>query len=198
MTLSSLRSCGAILGLLLLCACASATATQSARVDVAPGVALILPKAPPFGPRASATQLVEATYGAREVTLQAFIESDEARTMVIMTLANGPRIMSVDWTVAAFTARLEPQAPSGLTGEHMLADMMLIYAPLPLVQAALDGAELAQAADGTRQVIRDGQVLVTITRPPDLPSVNPWNGEARLENTGFGYSLAIASQSAVP
>ncbi len=192
------RSACLCLCLLLLAACATVQKSAPSRVDIAPGVVLLLPDAPPFDARATAVQLVEVRYADRSATLQAFVESDATHTTVVMTIPSGPRILSVDWTPGHFTTRLEPQAPAGLTGEHMLADMMLIYAPLPLVAAALDGAQVIEDADGHRRIVKDGATLITVMRPPEGAGGNLWNGPAELENLAYGYRLSIDSQSAVP
>jgi hypothetical protein len=177
--------------------CASTTESNKSRVDIAPGVTLTLPDRPPFGADANAVQLVQAVYRDRKEIFQAVIASNDHGLTLIMTVPNGPRIMSLEWRAGGLKTRFESIAPKGLTAEHMLADIMTVYAPPEALRQALDGAALAVKPDGSRELTKDGQPIVRVTYPAGT-GANPWNGRAVLENIVFGYRLVINSRPTEP
>jgi hypothetical protein len=177
----------------LLAGCPSTGESSGAKVDIAPGVVLRLPETQPFGEDANAIQLVQAVYRDRTETFQAVISSDRSGMTLVMTLPNGPRIMSCEWRAGRVTSKFESIAPQGLSAEHMLADIMTIYAPPRVLEAALDGGAIVVKPDGAREILRDGEPVVRVTHPSGS-SKNPWQGRSRLENLVFGYRLDIKSQ----
>jgi hypothetical protein len=192
-----LRVLGALaltVALTLTGGCASTTESGTGSVDIAPGVMLELPERPPFGPEANVIQLGQATYRDHATAFQAVISSRPDAMTLIMTLPSGPRVMSFTWTTGALKTKLEPIAPKGLSADHMLADILVIYGRPGLLQHAIHGAELVLLPDGSRSIVRNGQELIRVTRPPNSPS-NPWIGRSVLENKVFGYRLSIESQA---
>jgi len=181
----------------LLGACATTTESSQTKVDVAPGVTLTLPNRPPFGGDANVVQLVQAVYRDRSEIFQAIISSNDDGMTLIMTVPNGPRIMSLEWRGDALRAKFEAIAPKGLSAEHMLADIMMIYAPPEALRRAISGAELTVKSDGSRELSKAGQPIARVTYPSGL-STNPWVGRAVLENIAFGYRLAINSRPTAP
>jgi hypothetical protein len=181
----------------LLAACATTSESSRTKVDIAPGASLTLPDRPPFGRYANAVQLVQAVYRDRTEVFQAVIASKDDGLTLVMTVPNGPRIMSLEWRAGSLKAKFEPIAPKGLTAEHMLADIMTVYAPPEALRRALDGAELAVNPDGSRELTQDGQPIVRVTYPAGN-GAHPWHGRAVLENIAFGYQLAINSQPTAP
>jgi hypothetical protein len=190
-----------ILSILLLAgflaACATTTESSQTKVDIAPGVTLTLPDRPPFGSDANVVQLVQAVYRDRTEIFQAIISSNADGMTLIMTVPNGPRIMSLEWHENALRAKFETIAPKGLSAEHMLADIMTIYAPPEALRRAIGGADLNVKPDGSRELSRAGQPIVRVTYPSGS-SANPWEGRAVLENIAFGYKLAINSRRTEP
>ena len=181
----------------LLAACATTTESRQTKVDIAPSVTLTLPDRPPFGRDANVVQLVQAVYRDRTEIFQAIISSNDDGLTLIMTVPNGPRIMSLEWRENALRAKFEAVAPKGLSAEHMLADIMTIYAPPEALRRAIDGADLDVKSDGSRELLKAGQPIVRVTYPSGL-SANPWDGRAVLENIAFGYRLAINSHPTEP
>ena len=176
--------------------CASTTESKGNKVDIAPGVTLALPDRPPFGRAVNVVQLVQAVYRDRRETFQAVIASKDDGMTLIMTVPNGPRIMSLEWREGV-VAKFESIAPKGLSAENMLADIMTIYASPEILRNAIDGADLTVKADGTREIAKHGQAIVRVTFPAGS-GADPWNGRAVLENLIFGYKLMINSRLTAP
>ena len=179
---------------LLMAACASNTESTSGVVDIAPGVTLTLPDHPPFGADVNVVQLGQATYRDRTTAFQAVIASDANKMTLVMTLPSGPRVMSFTWAAGSLKTQLEPMAPKDLSAEHMLADILVMYAPPEFLRREIKGADFVSGADGTRRIVQSGKDLIVVTRPPNAPS-DLWLGQATLENKAFGYRLSIESQA---
>lgn len=157
---------------------------------IAPGVTLTLPDDPPFEQGLVVTQLVQAHFLSQRHMLQSMIESGPERFTVLMAIPSGPEIMRADWSHHTLIEKTQPLTPRGLSAEQMLADLMLVYAPFALVRKNIQGAAFVSGTKGERLLIKEGQVLIRITRPAD----NPWNGRARIENEAFQYGLVIQSR----
>lgn len=151
---------------------------------------MTLPDAPPFGDAANAFQLVQARYGDRRLSFQSIIQSGARQFTIVMTVPSGPRIMSIEWHAGAVTTRKESIAPSNLSAERLLADLMLVYAPEDELRAAISGGKLVTVGDRVRRIFRDGRELIEVTRPAG----DPWSGEATLTNFAFDYALDIQSR----
>ena len=189
-----LRNLALIVVAILAASCASTQDSTTGVVDIAPGVTLTLPDRSPFGAEANVVQLGQARYEDRDVVFQAVISSKPDVMSLVMTLPSGPRVMSFTWTPGSLQTKLESIAPKGISADHMLADMIVMYAPAQLLQSLLSGAELTTASDGARRIVRGGEVLVVVTRPGGASS-NLWIGNAVLENKAFGYTLRIESKA---
>lgn len=180
--------------LALLSACASGRHEDGNIQTLAPGVTLTLPGAQPFGEAASVVQLVQARYGNRHQTFQSAIESGAGQFTVLMTVPSGPRIMRIDWRDGSIAVKKEPIAPTNLSPERILADLMLVYAPSDVLRAALVGGTLVVGDEGVRKLLKDGREVISVTRPTG----DIWNGRATLTNLAYDYALDIQSQRAVP
>ena len=179
---------------LLATGCVSKTETVTGVVDIAPGVSLTLPERPPFGVDVHVVQLGQASYGDRSTAFQAVIAADAEKMTLVMTLPAGPRVMSFTWKGGVLQTQRESIAPKEISADHMLADILVMYAPPDFLKQAIQGAAFAVGADGTRRISRDGKDLITVTRPPAAPG-DLWLGQAVLENTAFGYRLSIDSRA---
>lgn len=173
-----------------LAGCTTMAPPSDEGVPIAPGITLHLPTTPPFG-EVQAVQLITARYQDRQESLQALVEAGGERMSVIVTLPSGPRVLSVSWSAAGIETRREAMTPESLSGEHLLSDIMTIYAPADVLGKALSGGTLAVGPEGQRQIAGgDGTVVITVARPQE----NPWHGKASLENSAYGYRLEINSQ----
>ncbi|MDO8288828.1 MAG: DUF3261 domain-containing protein [Parvibaculum sp.] len=157
---------------------------------LAPDVTLALPDAPVFGSGVEAVQLVQARYQGHQQMFQSVIRSRDNFFTVLMTVPSGPRIMRIDWTPVSISSKKEAIAPTGLSPERMLADLMLVYAPKDMLRKAIGGAVVVEDKPTERKVMKDGRVLVLVTRPDG----DVWNGRATLTNYAFDYELKIQSQ----
>tara|TARA_R110000824_G_scaffold390760_14_gene587887 strand:+ start:6864 stop:7433 length:570 start_codon:yes stop_codon:yes gene_type:complete len=175
---------------LMLSACATGGGTQTVTRALAPDVIIDIPERPIFEGGLDVVQLVQARYQDRHQMFQSFLHSDGNGLNVVMTVPSGPRIMRIVWGANGVATTREPIAPDELDAFHIIADLMLVYAPLNELQNSISGAVVKDMADGTRKILRNGKEVIVVQRPRQ----DRWDGSARLENFSFDYVLNIQSQ----
>jgi len=178
--------------MLAIAACASGRGRVAELQPLAPGVTMALPASPAFGDGDDVMQLVQVRYQGHQQMFQSVIRSKDGHFTVVMSVPSGPRIMRIDWTTDNVTAKKEVLAPAGLSPERMLADLMLVYGAGDAVRKSIEGAVFVEPYPTTRKVIKDGKVLIEVTRPQG----DIWSGRASIINHAFDYQLAIQSQRA--
>ena len=130
----------------------------------------------------------DVTWGALAVA--AIIGADQLGATLFQVLGFGCGCYLVFLGWRAVTTRKESIAPSNLSAERLLADLMLVYAPEDELRAAISGGKLVTVGDRVRRIFRDGRELIEVTRPAG----DPWSGEATLTNFAFDYALDIQSR----
>ncbi|MGV8996674.1 MAG: DUF3261 domain-containing protein [Parvibaculaceae bacterium] len=153
---------------------------------------MTLPEMPSFGDNGEVIQLVRASYQGHQQMFQSAISAKSKRFVVVMSVPSGPRIMRIEWTPNNLATRKESLAPNGLSSEHMLVDLMLVYGSDADVRKSIEGATFVQSYPTERKVIKNGKVLIEVTRPKG----DIWNGHSLLINHAFGYQLDIQSRRA--
>jgi len=176
------------LGLLLLAGCATPSVHPGEKVAVAAGVRLVLPTVQPFGAGLHVLQLVRIGYGGHETLIQTLVTTDVHGLSLIATLPTGPRIMSLTWRDGQITSKLEPGVPARFSADHLLADLITLYASPSTVSEALEGATLEERT-GKARLIRRGETPVIRTLAPG------WIGTSTLDNLSWGYHLVLMGQN---
>jgi hypothetical protein len=184
-----LTGTAAVLAVSLLTSCATAPARPGTAIPIARGVELVLPAVQPFGAGLQLVQLVRARSKTRTETLQAIIESDATQLSIIITLPSGPRVASIVWRPGDIVTTMAPNIPEQDLSAHLLADLMTLYAPAPVLAASLRGGAVTEDG-GQRNITAGGVTVITAIRqhPHD------WQGAARLTNLSYGYQLDISGQ----
>ena len=179
------RLTGPLLALLL-----AACATQAPRPADAALATPALRLAPGALPQPlSLQQRLTFVHGDRRDSVDAMVESDAAGTRLAIH-AQGQVALRLDWDGRELKQQRAPWLPAALDGERVLADLQLVYWPLPAIVAALPpGWTLAE--EGGRRVLRKGDVVVaTVDYPRPL--------QAHLEQHALGYALDIESSEVAP
>jgi hypothetical protein len=178
---------------LLLAGCASRQPGQIApapdTTTIAPGVTMTLSRLPALEPGLDVAQLVRSRYQTRSDTFQATIQTTPGTVTVVVAMPSGPPLVTIVWKDGKISGSKAPMLPDSMTPDHLLADLLSVYASSEALNGALKGAKVSD--DGTSRTIeQDGKVLVRITRPEG----DPWSGTASLHNLAFGYQLGINSR----
>jgi hypothetical protein len=152
---------------------------------------LLLPARPGYPETVELAQTILASFDGRRVALGAALALSPERVWIVLTAADGPRILTLDWTAAELAEERTALAPAGLRGAEVLAAIFLAQWPRAAVAAALPaGAALAEV-DGRRRVAFAGRIVAEVADQPAGP-----DGRRRqdLRNFDFGYQMAIITE----
>jgi len=136
-------------------------------------------------------QRVTITWPNEQRTLETVfdIRSD---TLTVIGLALSARLFSFDYNGKEI---IETQPPSGgLSAVRIMNDLLLAYAPLDALRAALPAGWTVREEQGRRQVFLDETLNISIHYVDGLP----WQGRVVLDNHALRYQLTLDSHEATP
>lgn len=171
----------------LLAACATPP-HPGGPVALAPRVSLRLPDPALLGEAVEVVQLVTASHGGDSFTFEGRLSVTSAGLILVTTDGMGRRAMTIRWSNGQLAVDTASWLPAGLPPPaNMLADIMLMYWPVAVLRAHVDGA-LVETDGLTRSLRRDGAVMVEISGAAD-----PWNGTVSLHNRAWDYRIQVVS-----
>jgi hypothetical protein len=182
---------------LMLAACATHSAGPTAgTVQIAPNLALAMPRPGDLGRSFEVAQLVTAHYGDQVYVFEGHLSATPERFLMVGVDTAGRRAMTITWTDAGITYDAAPWIPAQLHPENILADMVLLYFPDAVVGRALaaSGGTVA-TSPARRSIVADGKEIVIADYQPSVPG-DPWSGRQHYRNLAWGYELDI--QTAEP
>jgi hypothetical protein len=137
----------------------------------------------------SASQVIRAAYGARDVTLRTAIQIDAAGLKVVGVSATGQRLFTASWDGENVNADRSPFVPKDLAPERVLADMQLALWPLESIRESFGGSgqEVTEPFAGVRRLRRGDRLIAEV----HYAGADPWNGRLWFVNFEFGYTLTI-------
>lgn len=183
-----IRSFAAAALALVLAACSSAPPPVTDGVAIARDVALVLPSPADLGRPVEAMQMVTARRGDETHVFEARLSVDGQRLLLVGTDSLGRRAMTIEWRAGHVAVDKAPWVPDALRPENILADIVLLYWPEPVLARSLRGA--AVRGDAAGRAIGDA---IRISWGAD-----PWNGQSHLANDSFGYELDVQSVTVAP
>ncbi len=166
--------------------------SEAAKAFIGKDIELTLPTSPNFPGEMSAMQTLIARHQDRVQALQAVLTAREDHVNVVTMLANGPRIMEVDWTAQDMLETRSSFAPEALSGLNMLADIYLVFWPQKAVQTALPEGVYVNQEAGLRQIYNDTRQIVEIRY---YTKDERGRDHYVLTNFDLGYSLTIYSDT---
>lgn len=144
-----------------------------------------------ISPAALGAQTVEQrttiTWPGNQKTLETVLDI-HAGTMTVIGLALGARLFSFDYDGEKIIGT-EP-LPGGLSATRIMNDLLLAYAPLDALRAALPAGWTIHEKHGLRQVLLDGRLNISIHHAED----SPWQGRTVLDNHALNYQLTLDSR----
>lgn len=181
MRLRSVRSCFVLLAALSLTACAS--------FWLAGGLPLLKIAPAALGARTVEQRLILAWPGEQK-TLEMVLNID-ADTLTVIGLVFGARLFSFDYDGEKI-AETQP-LPSGLSAARIVNDLLLAYAPLDALRAALPLGWTVRETLNERLVLHDDTPAVSVR----YPDGSPWQGRVVLDNRALHYQLTLDSREVI-
>ncbi len=197
--MSVLRAIGSALLTLALTACARGSVEKTAApVQIAPDLAMTLPRSDDLGRAVEANQLLTARYGEQSFVFEARLSATPDRFLMVGLDPMGRELLRITWTPSRLDYTAAPWLPAGLRPENMLADIVLLYWPEDTVRRTLapSGGTLVSGPH-SRVVMAGGkEVMHADYQPADGRS--PWTGRLHYRNLAWGYELDIQSSEIGP
>ncbi|MBI2241909.1 MAG: DUF3261 domain-containing protein [Magnetospirillum gryphiswaldense] len=171
-----------------LASCSAAPLPPAEGVGIARDVVLVLPSPDDLGRSVEVMQMVTARRGDETHVFEARLSVNRERLLLVGTDSLGRRAMTIQWRAGQVTMDKSSWVPDALRPENILADIVLLYWPEPVLARSLRGAQISSDAGG-----RTIGKIIHISRPAD-----PWNGQSHLVNGSFGYELDVQSVTVAP
>jgi hypothetical protein len=183
----------------LLTACATHSEGPSeSKVPIAPHVTLTMPRPGDLGRSFEVAQLVTAHYGDRTYVFEGHLSARPDRFLMIGLDTTGRRAMTITWTDAGITYDAAPWVPKELRPENILADMVLLYFPDPVISRALaESGGTVATTPAQRSIVADGKEVAAADYQPTVPG-DPWSGRQHYRNLAWGYELDIQTAEQNP
>ena len=161
-----------------------------ARVPLAPGVSMLLPRPGELGRMVEAAQMIEISHGEQKFALEGRLSISPQRLLLVATDALGRRALTTSWNGTTLDAELAPWMPGALRAANVIGDIVILFWPDEVLARVLAPAKatLASGTDG-RVIAAGGRDIVRVQYRPNRSAA--WNGTAVCTNLAWGYRLSI-------
>jgi hypothetical protein len=150
------------------------------------GLPLIKMTPATFGVRTVEQRMTIAWSGEQRM-LEAVLDI-RADTMTVIGLAFGARLFSFDYDGEKIT-ETQP-LPGGMSARRIINDLLLVYAPLDALAAALPANWSVREEQGIRRVFQNETLAISI----HTVEGSLWQGRAVLDNHALRYQLTLDSR----
>lgn len=156
------------------------------------------PSAPPLlPPQAYASsrtlwQQVRVTRNDKTRLFSSLLKIRPDATTLIWFGPMGTRLLDIQWDGASLHTRGPAKLPSALSPAWLMADVQMVYAPMPALQAALahSGWQVSQAGPHGRTLSRDGDLQVRVT----MTSTAQGDEEVTIQHIPWNMTITIRSR----
>ena len=172
---------------------ANPSATSVSDVLLAPGHKLVLPPPATYGSRIKVRQLVTIEFAGNTMSLEVVLNIQPSAFNLVAVDPLGRRALTLNWDGTRLVSEKASFLPDSVRPECLLADLIAVYWPAPVVQRALaaTGAKV-EDHDGHRRIVAaDGSELLTADYA--------WTAKSRLvgtmkyANLSWGYTVSVKS-----
>jgi hypothetical protein len=156
------------------------------------GQPAVMPLAPPTGPARHIVQQLTASWTDRQETLLCVLELD-ARHIAMAGLTNeGMSLFNLSYDGHTLTADKNPLLPAAVAPEFIMADLQLVYWPVPELKKILPaGWRLETGPDHRMLYHQDAKKVEVRYLSPDIP----WPRDVELTHHQYRYRLHIKTLS---
>ena len=170
---------------------------SATEVLLAPGHKLVLPPPAAYGSRVKVRQLVTIERGGNAMSLEALLNIQPSAVNLVAVDPLGRRALTLNWDGARLDVEKAPFVPDSVRPDCLLADLIAVYWPAPVVQQALAATGARVEDDGHRRIITAGDAEL-------LKAGYAWTGKSGLvgtmnyANLSWGYTVSVKSLEAKP
>lgn len=162
---------------------------RGAEAPLGNGLVLTLPLEP-GGPRFSAMQTVSAQYGEVRGVFQAVLQVNPQTANIVITAAEGPRLVTINWDRAGVREERTVFAPESVKGINVLSDIFVSVWPIAAVRAAMPPGVTVTETDRLRQVKQGDHVILEV----ETQLRNSRQLRQELRSLDNGYTLRVTTE----
>jgi hypothetical protein len=174
---------------------ANPSTTLVSEVLLAPGHKLVLPQPATYGSRIKVRQLVTIEHGGNAMSFEVLLNIQPSEVNLVAVDPLGRRALTLNWDGARLAVEKATFLPGSIRPDCLLADLIAVYWPAPVVQRALAATGAKVEDQGHRRVIAAGGYEL-------LKADYAWMaksglvGTMKYENLSWGYTVSVKSLEA--
>ena len=174
---------------------ANPSTTLASEVLLAPGHKLVLPQPATYGSRIKVRQLVTIEHGGNAMSFEVLLNIQPSEVNLVAVDPLGRRALTLNWDGARLAVEKATFLPGSIRPDCLLADLIAVYWPAPVVQRALAATGAEVEDHGHRRVIAAGGYEL-------LKADYAWMaksglvGTMKYENLSWGYTVSVKSLEA--
>lgn len=173
-------------------ASANPSPTSVSEVLLAPGHKLVLPPPATYGSRIKVRQLVTIEFGGNAMSLEVLLNIEPSAVNLVAVDPLGRRALTLNWDGTRLVVEKAPFLSDSVRPDCLLADLIAVYWPAPVVQRALAASGAKVEDDGDHRIIAaEGSEL--------LKADYAWTaksglvGTMKYANLSWGYTVSVKS-----
>jgi Protein of unknown function (DUF3261) len=171
---------------------ASSTTSLVSDVLLAPGHKLVLPQPATFGSRIKVRQLVTIEFAGTSMSLEVVLNIQPSAFDLVAVDPLGRRALTLNWDGTKLVSEKASFLPDSVRPENLLADLIAVYWPAPVVQQALAATDAKVQDDGHHRVIAAGDAEL-LTADYAWTSKSGLAGTMKYANLSWGYTVSVKS-----
>ena len=171
---------------------ANPSTTLISQVLLAPAHNMVLPAPVTYGSRIKVRQLVTIEHDGDSMSFEALLTIQPNAVNLVAMDPLGRRALTLNWDGTRLVSEKASFVPDSVRPESLLADLIAVYWPAPIVQQALAATGARVEDNGNRRIVAaDGSELLTADYA--------WTAKSRLAGTlkyanlSWGYTVSVKS-----
>ena len=162
--------------------------SSSTVVSFMHGKNLVLPKPAELAMNISATQIINAKYGAKSYSTESVVEASPEKITLVALSGMGTPLFTIVYDGISIKTSYLPMPHINKGARQALLNFILSYSSEGALHEMLKGSGITlKSTDKQRLFIFDNKVIVKIS----YKDKNPWEGWVKLENKQDNYTVNI-------
>jgi hypothetical protein len=154
-------------------------------VPIGQGITLQLPPPEVFVQDIESTQRIVLSWQGKKYALEGQLKIAPQQLLLVLLDPLGRRMLTIHWDGKTIQEERADWLPSEVHSNTILAQIMLVHAPLPTLVQNVRGGTLTEN-NKLRILSTAGHALITVQYQKD-----PWSGTIHLRHHALNYEIAL-------
>jgi hypothetical protein len=175
----------------------ASSASLVSDVLLAPGHKLVLPLPATYGSRIKVRQLVTIEFAGNSMSLEVVLNIQPSAFNLVAVDPLGRRALTLNWDGTKLVSEKASFLPDSVRPDSLLADLIAVYWPAPVVQRALAATGAKVEDNGHRRIITAGGAEL-LTADYAWTAKSGLVGTMKYANLSWGYTVSVKSLKVGP